>query len=138
MATGTVNIMIKNGDDNDKTSTADEDAVVKEEFWPINDNFSLRAKHQIHAMVFGQRKEREQQECVCGEEGNWGEGPGINCKQLLYKSISGEAMTPLDIAYPGTRGRNNTSDDEYDDFYDGTGNLMWMAAVCTLITCGVS
>ena len=43
-------------------------------------------------------------------------------------------MTPLDMTYGGgdtaLLDDNGDNDNEYDEFYDGTGNLMWMAAVC--------
>lgn len=78
----------------------------EEEFWPTP---SLLTGHKIHTIRFG-----------TGDEKN-------ESKVLRYKSMSSEELTPLDMTYG-----NSNSDDPFrdDEFYDGTGNLMWMAAVC--------
>jgi hypothetical protein len=105
---------------NEETTSYDSAIVETEEYWPTI--HSLRTKHQLHVLSFGQHED---------------DGPR---KRLLYKSISGEDMTPLDVTYyHHTDGRNsndehnnnNNNKDDVDEFYDGTGNLMWMAAVCS-------
>jgi len=90
-----------------ETTTTNVDEVTgssheeeDEEFWPTP---SLLTGHKIHTIRFGA-------------------DPG---KILRYKSMSSEELTPLDMTYD-----NNSGDDDPDEFYDGTGNLMWMAAIC--------
>lgn len=97
---------------NDKATTT---TMVEEEYWPTMINSSLQTQHQIHTICFE------------------------NNKILRYKSISVQAMTPLDMIYDNnnqrlknryTESENDVSDLMQDEYYDGTGNLMWMAAVC--------
>lgn len=86
------------------TTNVDEVAGIseeeEEEFWPTP---SLLTGHKIHTIRFG----------------------ADPAKTLRYKSMSSEELTPLDMTYD-----NNSGDDDPDEFYDGTGNLMWMAAIC--------
>jgi hypothetical protein len=93
--------------------------IAEEEFWPCP-NFSLRTMHQIHTLCFG-------------HGGNSCDGASDR-KVLRYKSISGDEMTPLDMIYKDDMDRRTTKKKSStlstdDEFYDGTGNLMWMAAV---------
>ena len=83
-----------------------EEEKEEEEFWPSP---SLLTGHKIHTIWFGKGAGKDES------------------KVLRYKSMSSEELTPLDMTY-GT----SDSDDPFrdDEFYDGTGNLMWMAAVC--------
>jgi hypothetical protein len=96
--------------DNGHADNGDElDNIIQEEYWPAMDPFStegafsLRTQHEIHAIDFG-----------LGQS-------------LRYKSISGGAMTPLDMNFSR---KNIGSPQVEEEFYDGTGNLMWLAAVC--------
>ncbi len=83
-----------------------EEEKDEEEFWPTP---SLLTGHKIHTIRFGT-------------------GTGENESKILrYKSMSSEELTPLDMTY-GTSDNDDPFRD--DEFYDGTGNLMWMAAVC--------
>jgi hypothetical protein len=100
-------------EENEETTSYDAAIVETEEYWPAI--HSLRTEHQLHVLSFGQHED---------------DGPR---KRLLYKSISGEDMTPLDVTYYHSDGRNSNDENNnnMDEFYDGTGNLMWMAAVCS-------
>jgi hypothetical protein len=84
----------------------------EEEFWPTP---SLLTGHKIHTIRFGRN--------VGNNE------PTV----LRYKSMPIEELTPLDMIYGGSNRNSNENDSidpHRDEFYDGTGNLMWMAAVC--------
>jgi len=85
----------------------------EEEFWPAA---PLLTEHRVHAIRFG------------GNNNNNNNNNG--CETILrYKSMPSESMTPLDMTYGSNNNKNNDCDCD-DEFYDGTGNLMWMAAVC--------
>ena len=75
----------------------------EEEYWPTP---SLLTGHKIHTIRFGSAGKNE---------------PRI----LRYKSMPTEELTPLDMTYG-----NSKNSQANDEFYDGTGNLMWMAAIC--------
>ena len=84
----------------------------EEEFWPTS---SLLTGHKIHTIRFGRN------------------GGNNEPKVLRYKSMPIEELTPLDMIYGGSNSNENENKNEdphQDEFYDGTGNLMWMAAVC--------
>jgi 2-polyprenyl-3-methyl-5-hydroxy-6-metoxy-1,4-benzoquinol methylase len=110
-----------------------------------NDEYGQQQQHQ---------HQKQQQQFI--EEEVWEASPGmgfalqsqceihtVDCglgKSLRYMSISDSGMTPLDMIYDGhtksngtTAGMNKTTKgtnkDDYDEFYDGTGNLMWTAAL---------
>ncbi|KAG7349576.1 lysine methyltransferase [Nitzschia inconspicua] len=72
------------------------DANCDEEYWPTMAHPTTQ--HEVHTIDFGN-------------------SVGV----LKYKSISSDAMTPLDMTYH--------SQQELDEFHDGTGHLLWLAAV---------
>jgi hypothetical protein len=80
----------------------------EEEFWPTP---SLLTGHKIHTIRFGEN------------------GGNNEPRVLRYKSMPTEELTPLDMIYGGSNSNEN-EDPHQDEFYDGTGNLMWMAAIC--------
>ena len=90
----------------------------EEEFWPTA---PLLTGHRIHTIQFGGG---------CGDDGGSTTDRRTTNRVMRYKSMSSEAMTPLDMTYGGDNEDSGDGDNEYDEFYDGTGNLMWMAAIC--------
>ncbi|VEU44198.1 unnamed protein product [Pseudo-nitzschia multistriata] len=99
--------------DNDVAISSD---VAEEEYWPAP---PLLTGHKIHTIRFG-GSGASRHGNVAGNGRDQDHG-----RVLRYKSMSSEALTPLDMTY--SDGNDALGDDE---FYDGTGNLMWMAAVC--------
>mmetsp|Transcript_42364 Transcript_42364/g.83224 ORF Transcript_42364/g.83224 Transcript_42364/m.83224 type:complete len:400 (+) Transcript_42364:142-1341(+) len=93
--------------------------IDEEEFWPAPP--SLLTTPKIHTIRFGR-----------------GNGVTNGSVVLRYRSLPSEELTPLDMVYTSTNIRNNEGNDKDkdndsfrdDEFYDGTGNLMWLAAVC--------
>lgn len=94
-------------------------------------SFSLQSKHQVHTVDFG--------------------GRGGSSTVLRYMGIPDREMTPLDMTYVSQSLKNaaisgaartgagsssscssagDDDDNDGDTFYDGTGNLMWTAALC--------
>ncbi len=91
--------------DNDEKESSNRDdtiggSIVVEEYWPMADA-SVSSLQARHRI------------CTLRF--------GLE-KELKYQSISEASMTPLDMIYDSAI--------RDDDFYDGTGNLMWLAAVC--------
>jgi len=99
----------------------EEEEEEEEEFWPAA---PLLTEHKIHTIRFGKSTEN-----ICNEvDDERGALVGGSQKShvLRYKSMPSEALTPLDMTYGNSVGGEHCD----DEFYDGTGNLMWMAAVC--------
>eukprot|EP00535_Pseudo-nitzschia_heimii_P000571 CAMPEP_0197176660 /NCGR_PEP_ID=MMETSP1423-20130617/2509_1 /TAXON_ID=476441 /ORGANISM="Pseudo-nitzschia heimii, Strain UNC1101" /LENGTH=395 /DNA_ID=CAMNT_0042626059 /DNA_START=170 /DNA_END=1357 /DNA_ORIENTATION=+ len=99
---------------------SDEVDQSEEEFWPISS--SLLTGHKVHTIRLGGG-------CDDVEDSSSSSSSIV----LRYMSMPSEAMTPLDMVYGGIEGQNEGLNDvsfQDDEFYDGTGNLMWMAAVC--------
>jgi hypothetical protein len=149
----TSNVMTTNNNTGEKEDE-EEDVVqvltvaIEEEFWPtatITAN-NLLAGHRTHAIYFGISSNSSSSSVSDNNDNNDNIENDNDTKiinnsnrgrVLRYKSMSSEAMTPLDMTYggqqqgPDTTTHDNDDDNEDDDeFYDGTGNLMWMAAVC--------
>ena len=87
--------------------SASYDCNEEEEFWPTP---ALLTGHKIHTIRFGTPRKNES-------------------RILRYKSMSSDELTPLDMTY-GTNSSEEEDPFRDDEFYDGTGNLMWMAAIC--------
>jgi hypothetical protein len=145
-----------NNTENDDEEEEDAVLVIEEEFWPtatITGANNLLAGHRTHAIYFGcssissdnynNDSNSNNDNGNDNDNNNNNETKRINNSNrggrvLRYKSMSSEAMTPLDMTYGGhTNDNDNDNDndadadvDDDDEFYDGTGNLMWMAAVC--------
>uniref|UniRef100_A0A7S4EIU3 Uncharacterized protein n=1 Tax=Pseudo-nitzschia australis TaxID=44445 RepID=A0A7S4EIU3_9STRA len=106
----------------------------EEEFWPAP---PLLTEHKIHTIRFGGNVSGSSN-CNgsasgnANSEGNHRDNESSSvaprARLLHYKSLPSEALTPLDMTY--NTGTSSTTDCNQDEFYDGTGNLMWMAAVC--------
>ena len=140
-----------NTENDEKVEDADVQAI-EEEFWPIATTTTttipgganiLLAGHRTHAIYFGSRSSStssSDNDINNNNNDNNNDTKRINDSKcggrvLRYKSMSSEAMTPLDMTYAsgGPNDADAIDDDvdaDDDEFYDGTGNLMWMAAVC--------
>lgn len=87
--------------------SASDGCNEEEEFWPTP---ALLTGHKTHTIRFGTPRKNES-------------------RILRYKSMSSDELTPLDMTY-GTNSSEEEDPFRDDEFYDGTGNLMWMAAIC--------
>jgi hypothetical protein len=103
--TNATQIDVPNGQ-NDVTPTMTPNDDDKDEYWQTMTT-ATQMEHQCHILDFGP----------------YG--------ALQYNSMSSHTMTPLDMIYAEKDGADNNNDDDDDEScsYDGTGHLLWLAAV---------
>ena len=123
----------------------EEEVEIEEEFWPT----ALLAQHEIRSLYFHKKKRRKNYNKVYDDDDDDDDADkddadaSSNTIVLRYQSMSGDSMTPLDMTYATTNAptnkenenenENDDDDDRYkydNEYYDGTGHLVWMASLC--------
>ena len=115
----------------------EKEEEVEEEFWPT----ALLAQHEIRSLYFHNNSKKKNYKTDNDDNDDDDADASSNPIVLRYQSMSGDSMTPLDMTYATTNANdNNENENENDDdddhykydneYYDGTGHLVWMASLC--------
>ena len=119
----------------------DELKIVVEEVWPTfqfhQQQQSLESCPKIHSLYYSNGY--PQDDTTCSDDGDDGGDNNDEKDDEQYRSfrpthqalnlwmVPETDLTPLDMTYGKS---NNTSVEDDDNYYDGTGGIVWLAAHC--------